>query len=226
MTQVELTPDLTVTLIDSMGNDDSVTHAARVSIVGARAETEEGERKGLLNFLMSNGHLSPFEHVTATMMLEVPIFVTREIQRHRAFSYNEISARYAKRPPKFYAPQFDRELHQIGKPGKYTFEVGTDDEMLVVWSEMRFAYQTAWDAYERLLENGVAREVARNCLPVGIFTAFYMTGNLRNWMGFLSLRTAPDALFEIREVAFRIEQELYKVAPACMELWDRAGRGL
>ena len=225
MTQeIELTSELGVSLIDSMGSDESVVHAARVSIVGAKAETEDGERKGLLNFLMSNSHNSPFEHVTATVMLEIPIFITREVHRHRTFSYNEVSGRYSILKPKFYVPHSDRPIVQIGKPGTYSFSQGSDEQYNALYPELQNSYQASWSTYERLLESGIAKEVARDVLPVGIYTAFYMTGNLRNWMSFLSLRTSPDALYEIRQVAFQIEQELCKIAPTCMSLWDENGR--
>lgn len=222
--QIELTSEMGVTLIDHMGSDESAVHAARVSIVGARAETEEGERKGLLNFLMSNRHATPFEHMTATFLLEVPIFVTREIHRHRTFSYNEWSGRYSTLLPKFYAPSPDRPLKQIGKPGAYRFEQGSNKEHVQVRAELRHAYQTAWNGYEFMLGNGIAKEVARDLLPVAIYTSFYMTGNLRNWLNFLSLRSAPDALYEIREVAFKVEEELFKLCPTILSLWDENNR--
>lgn len=222
--QIELTCEMGVSLVDSMGDDESVVHAARVSIVGARAETESGERSGLLNFLMKNSHNSPFEHVVATMMLEIPIFVTREVHRHRTFSYNEVSGRYSVLKPKFYAPHSDRPIIQVGKPGAYSFSQGSDDQYNTLYPELQRSYQQAWNTYERLLENGIAKEVARDVLPVGIYTAFYMTGSLRNWLSYLSLRTSPDALYEIREMSFKIEEELYEIAPVCMELWDKNGR--
>lgn len=225
MTQIELTNVMGVTLIDSMGSDESAVHAARVSIVGARAETEEGERKGLLNFLMSNGHSSPFEHFTATFMVEVPLFVRSEIQRHRNFSYNERSGRYSILPPLFYAPSDDRPLKQVGKPGAYKFTVGSASDHSTVLSESRHCYQTCWDAYEYMVHDcGLAKEVARDVLPLSLYTSFYMTGNLRNFLNFLSLRTSEDALFEIREVAFKMEQELFKLSPTILSLWDENGR--
>ena len=76
-----------------------------------------------------------------------------------------------------------------------------------------------------MLDEGIAKEVARDLLPVGIYTSFYMTGNLRNWLHYLSLRTAPDALYEIRQVSMQIEEQLQKVAPVCMGLWSEHGRG-
>lgn len=223
-TSVEFSSESTVQLTNSMGSDESVVHAARVSIVGARAETEEGERKGLLNFLMSNRHSSPFASVTAAFLIECPIFVAREVFRHRVFDFNEISGRYSILPPKFYIPPAGRPLIQVGKPGAYSFTEGTEEQAKNTEITLKHAYMYAWDRYQDMLRWGIAKEVARDLLPVGIFTAFYMTGNLRNWMSFLSLRTTPDALFEIREVSAQIEEQLCKVAPVCMSLWQEHGR--
>lgn len=487
-THIEVTSEVAATLIDSMGDDESVVHAARVSIVGAKAETESGEKRGLLNFLMSNRHSSVFEHVTAKFMLEVPIFVAREVVRHRTFclaaetpitcvqpngtpyqrtvehlykthlgthlfrslhidsnervrqfnqvrqlrvfdeesrkfttgnvdnifqsgvkevyeirtkgshlkssrdlvvrasadhpfltsegwvkvkdlsgdelivrpgkiatsdlgrqippslrqgigvwtsmlrprligegtacyicndffeakeleldhivsvhadlnlalnisniapacipchrrktnkeqppktgvcalgekrsklynkpilvaesmtydiemegpnhnyladhlvvhnSYNETSGRYSVLPPKFYSPPPSRPLQQVGKPGKYTFTEGTKEQISNTEITLKHAYMYAWDRYQDMLRWGIAKEVARDLLPVGIFTSFYMTGNLRNWLSYLSLRTAPDALFEIREVSRQIEEQLETVAPTCVSLWREHGR--
>lgn len=224
-TPVTLITEIKATLVDTMGDDESVVHAARVSIVGARAETEGGEKTGLINFLMKNSHASPFEHVTATFLVECPIFVTREVHRHRTFSYNEVSGRYSVLEPKFYVPPAARPLTQVGKPGSYRFEEGTDEQAMLALGELRFAYQTCWNGYERLLEAGIAKEVARDLLPVGIYTSFYMTGNLRNWLNFLKLRTAPDALYEIRDMAAEVEEQLERIAPTCLECWNKNGRG-
>lgn len=222
--KIELTSDISVSLIDSMGSDDSVVHAARVSIVGSRAETEGGERKGLLNFLMSNRHASPFEHVVATFMIQCPIFVVREWHRHRTQSYNEMSGRYTVLRPKFYIPEVDRPLVQVGKPGAYRFEVGSFEDWQSVKNTLEGSYQQSWNAYSGMLNAGIAKEVARDCLPVGIYTDFYATANLRNWMGFLSLRTSPDALYEIRQAAGKVETHLHKMFPTIMNLWDENGR--
>lgn len=221
---IELCSEMGVSLIDSMGSDESVVHAARVSIVGARAETEGGERKGLINFLMSNRHASPFEHITATFMLEVPIFVTREIHRHRTFAYNEVSGRYSVLPQKFYMPAEDRPLVQIGKPGAYTFEAGTILDYQTTLVCLRSAYEESARQYTMMLDMGIAKEVARDCLPVATYTAFYMTGSLRNWFNFLSLRMAQDALYEIRQTANKVEELLHTIAPISTALWIENGR--
>lgn len=224
MKEIELCSEMGVSLIDSMGTDESVVHAARVSIVGARAETEQGERKGLLNFLMKNRHASPFEHVTATFMLEVPIFVTREVHRHRTFSYNEVSGRYSVLPQKFYVPSEERPLVQVGKPGAYTFEAGTILDYQTTLVCLQSAYEEASRQYDLMLQMGIAKEVARDCLPVAVYTAFYMTGSLRNWFNFLSLRTSSDALYEIRQTANKVEELLHTIAPVSVGLWIENGR--
>lgn len=225
MTQIELTDEMDVTLIDSMGNDLSIVRAAKVSF--NKDVTEMGvPEEGLLGFLMREKHCSPLEHVSATMRFEVPIFIAREHMRHRVQAYNEWSARYSFLQPKFYLPAMNRPIHQVGKPGHYKFETGSPDEMSTIYSEMRHVYQTAWNSYEYMVNDcGFAKEVARNCLPVGVYTSYFATANLRGWLNYLSLRTSPDALYEIQDVAFKVELELQKIVPVTMELWDKNGRG-
>lgn len=223
--QIELTCDLKADLIDSMGTELSIVNAARVSFNQTSDELSEKDA-GLIGFLMKNRHASPFEHCVVTFRIEAPIFVAREWHRHRTQSYNEWSGRYSPLQPKFYAPDYDRPLIQVGKPGAYKFEVPQDDSINIdLYREFRFSCQTAWDAYEYLLDAGVAKEVARMILPVNIYTSWYATGNLRNWINFLSLRTDMQAMFEIRQLAFSVEKVLYDTYPITMEAWDKAGRG-
>jgi thymidylate synthase (FAD) len=218
---VTFSDQMGVTLVDSMGGDQSIVSAARVST--GSAGTAEADR-GLIKFLMKNRHASPFEHVTATFLVECPIFVTREWHRHRTQSFNETSGRYRILEPKFYIPGEDRPLQQIGKVGSYDFVVGTELQQEHTREQLTAAYTTAWDHYQFLLNQGVAKEVARMVLPVGIYTSFYATANLRNWLGFLSLRTAADAMQEIRDAAAKIETHLHRIAPVTLEAWDAFGR--
>ncbi|WJN63150.1 ThyX-like thymidylate synthase [Streptomyces phage phiScoe44] len=146
--------------------------------------------EGLINYLMRDRHGSPFEHGSFTFVIEAPIFVAREFFRHRAgWSYNEESGRYRELRPVFYVPGPGRNLQQVGKPGAYTFEPGTPAQYSSVTASSKDAYQVAWNAYQNQLQAGVAKEVARNVLPVGIFTSFWATCNPRSLMHFLSLRT-------------------------------------
>ena len=226
MTQIELSTDLKADLIDSMGTELSIANAARVSF-NETSEVLTTKDEGLIRFLMKNRHASPFEHCVITFRIEAPIFVAREWHRHRTQSYNEWSGRYSAMEPRFYAPDYDRPLIQKGKPGAYYFEVPQDDKVNIeVYKDLRFSYQTAWNCYDHLLnEVGVAKEVARMCLPVSVYTSWYATANLRNWINFLSLRAEEHALFEIRELAFKVEDQLYKLYPITLTEWDKSGRG-
>ncbi|WJN62831.1 ThyX-like thymidylate synthase [Streptomyces phage phiScoe2] len=167
--------------------------------------------KGLINYLMRDRHGSPFEHGSFTFVIEAPIFVAREFFRHRAgWSYNEESGRYRELRPVFYVPGPERNLQQVGKPGAYTFEPGTPAQYSSVTASSKDAYQVAWDAYQNQLHAGVAKEVARNVLPVGIFTSFWATCNPRSLMHFLSLRTnrqnAKVPSFPQREIEMVADQ--------------------
>ncbi|GAA0632498.1 hypothetical protein GCM10009535_05250 [Streptomyces thermocarboxydovorans] len=125
-----------------------------------------------------------------------PISVFREWQRHRIASYNEESARYRELRPSFHLPAVDRNLVQVGKPGAYRFEPGTAEQLGVVDGALVTAYQTAFKAYEQMLAAGIAREIARAALPVGIYSSMYVTMNPRGLMNFLSLRAyREDAAF-------------------------------
>lgn len=193
--------DVTVKLIQHMGDDRAVIAAARVSTKGIDSEAAffgtEGvtaEASGLINFLMRNRHGTPFEHNAMTFLIEAPIMVFREFHRHRiGWSYNEESARYKQLDPTFYIPAGDRALVQEGKPGHYIYVPGTFEQHQRVIAELVKSYRTAYTAYVQMLELGIAKEVARACLPVAIFSSMYATCNTRSLMAFLSLRTKREA---------------------------------
>lgn len=201
-----LTNDLTVHLEQVSASDLDVARAAWVSNFGEDAREKDGERVGgLVKFLYKNKHMSPFEHGRFTFFIDCPIFVAREFMRHRTFSFNEASGRYKVLNNKFYVPAMHRPLIQKGKVGAYTFEPGTPEQYEVVIRNFHKAYEVCWGGYEEMLEAGIAKEVARIILPVGLYTQFYATVDPRNLMHFLSLRTDPTALEEIRLVAEAME---------------------
>ena len=211
-----------VELIKTNASDESVARAAWVSNYGEDArEKEAGRIAGLINYLYRNLHMSPFEHGSFTFFIDVPIFVAREFMRHRTFSFNEVSGRYTELKPKFYVPANHRPLVQQGKVGEYTFVPGTDEQYAKItrWHEQNFA--EAWDIYQAAINNGVAREVARNVLPVSTYTQFYATTNLRNLMHFLELRNAENALFEIRDVAEQMEEIFELTTPLTWSAFDK-----
>lgn len=211
-----------VKLISKMADDLSVVQSARVSTEGQRSLDGEAEPR-LINYLMRERHASPFEHAVFTFYVRAPIFVTREILRHRTASFNEESGRYRELDGTYYYPN-ERPLRQVGKTGDYKFEAGEDLRDITL-DGFDLAYGTAQTVYEELLIAGVAKEVARMVLPVGIYSSMYITMNARGLMNFLSLRTAPNAQYEIREVASQMELAFEEAMPITYDAWNKNGRG-
>lgn len=227
--------DVDVELVKHNAADADVVWAARVSTLGDQATGLEGDEyprtEGLINFLMKNRHGTPFEHSVMTFYVHAPIFVMREMMRHRTFSFNEESGRYRELAPEFYVPGPDRKLVQVGKPGHYEFEDGHPGQRSVVVNATNQAYVTAWTAYQLMLTSGVAREVARVVLPVGLFSSTYVTGNARALMNFFSLRVrSDDATFpsfpqrEIEMVAEKMEAEFAELMPLTHAAFVKNGR--
>lgn len=207
-----------VALDDHMGSDLEIVNNARVSFNSESDVMGESE-VGLIGYLMRNRHGSPFEAVTFRFDIKAPLFVFREWHRHRAgHSYNEQSARYSIIEPEFYVPARDAIRHQVGKPGAYTFE-RVEDGLLArdVQTDIEQAQLRAYRTYEDLLEQGIAKEVARVVLPVGTYSRMKWTCNLRSLMHFLSLRNSPHAQREIREYAEIVEVLAFQVCPVAMQ---------
>jgi thymidylate synthase (FAD) len=201
-----------VRLDDAMADDLSVVNGARVSFARHKTEMDDSDA-GLIRFLMRERHGTPFEHNSFRFHIRAPIFVAREWFRHRVGSFNEFSMRYAKATDDFYVPEPDDVRSQVGKPGAYSFEPMEPDVAETTREEMRALYEAAFSAYERLVEHGVARELARSVLPVGAYTEFYWTVNARALMNFLSLRNSETAQREIRRYAEAAEQFLAEKMP-------------
>ncbi|MEU9603665.1 FAD-dependent thymidylate synthase [Streptomyces sp. NPDC048057] len=218
-----------VELIDAMGGDHSIVRAARVS---SGSKTGDPVRDGgLINFLMRDRHGSPFEAAVLQFKIGVPLFVAREWFRHRVSSFNEVSGRYTVLEPVFYEPAEGRPMTQLGKPGAYRFEPGTVTQARHSRVAHRQVAETAWTAYEDQLALGVAREVARNVLPLSLYTSFYWTVNARSLMNFLSLRRVTEAttvptypLYEIDQAAGLVEELAREVAPEAFAAFDKHGR--
>ncbi|WP_037819501.1 FAD-dependent thymidylate synthase [Streptomyces sp. NRRL B-3229] len=228
--------DVSVELVKSSASDSDVLFAARVSTLGEQSLDElqkDPERsKGLINYLMRDRHGSPFEHNSMTFFISAPIFVFREFMRHRVgWSYNEESGRYRELDPVFYVPGADRKLVQEGRPGKYVFVEGSPQQHEIVRSVLDDSYQQAYTAYQKLLAEGVAREVARSVLPVGLFSSMYATCNARSLMHFLGLRTQHEQAKvpsfpqrEIEMVGEKMEAEWAKLMPLTYAAFNANGR--
>ena len=236
--ELQFRSDVTVELVRSSAHDSDVLFAARVSTQGeqtldtAQSGAEASDRdRGLINYLMRDRHGSPFEHNSMTFYVQAPIFVFREFMRHRIASYNEESGRYRELRPVFYVPGPERNLVQVGKPGAYDFLPGSPEQTALVNDEVRSVATAAFESYQRMLEAGVAREVARIVLPLTIYSSMYVTVNARSLMNFLSLRTQhEDAHFpsypqrEIAMVAERMEELWAERMPLTHAAFVTAGR--
>ncbi len=212
-----------VRLDDAMASDLSVVNAARVSFARRKEEMDDADA-GLIRFLLRERHGTPFEHNAFRFHIRAPIFVAREWFRHRVGSFNEFSMRYAKASDDFYVPAAEDVRTQVGKPGSYTFEEVDPAVAETTRDELRAVYESAFAAYERLVELGVARELARSVLPVGAYTEFYWTVNARSLMNFVSLRAAEAAQREIRRYADACERFLAEEMPVTYEAFVAAGR--
>ena len=235
MSEIIFRDDVTVELVKSSASDADVIWAARVSTAGETSLEEldkDAEKSaGLINYLARERHGSPFEHTSFTFFISAPIFVFREFMRHRIASYNEESGRYRELKPVFYIPNRDRKLIQVGKTGHYTFEAGTEEQYNLMVSEMKKAYTAAYDAYQKMLDAGIAREVARATLPVATYSSMYVTMNARALMNFLSLRTTAEGSHfpsypqrEIEMVGEKMEAFFAEKMPLVHAAFNKSGR--
>ena len=212
-----------VRLDDAMASDLSVVNGARVSFARHKAEMDEAD-EGLIRFLMRDRLGTPFEHNSFRFHIRAPIFVAREWFRHRVGSFNEFSMRYAKATDEFYVPEPEDVRTQVGKPGAYSFDPVPPEVAETTREELTAVYDTAFETYEKLVELGVARELARCVLPVGAYTEFYWTVNARALMNFLSLRAAETAQREIRRYAEACEVFFQEKMPVTYDAFVANGR--
>ena len=227
--------DMTVELIKQAASDADVIWAARVSTKGEQSladiDADPARSAGLINFLMRDRHGTPFEHSSMTFYVQAPIFVFREFMRHRTFSYNEESGRYRQLDPVFYRPGPARKLVQTGKPGAYVFDAVPPSSTRWSTETVEDSCRQAYAAYLAMLDAGVAREVARTVLPVGLYSSMYATCNARALMNFLSLRVKhDDSTFpsfpqrEIEMVAEQMETLWAGLMPLTHAAFERNGR--
>ncbi len=235
---IQFRSDVTVELVRASAHDSDVLFAARVSTQGEQTleaaqdvDLDTSRSKGLINYLMRDRHGSPFEHNSMTFYVRAPIFVFREFMRHRIASYNEESGRYRELDPVFYVPGPDRNLVQVGKAGAYDFLPGSAEQTELAVREAQTVATEAYASYQRMLDAGIAREVARIVLPLSIYSSMYVTMNARALMNFLSLRTKREGThfpsFPQREIEMAAEQmEAFwaDLMPLTYEAFNENGR--
>jgi len=206
----------------SCADDLSVVNAARVSF-GIQSEELSEKDKGLIGFLMREKHGTPFEHNFFRFHIKAPIFVVREWFRHRiGWSYNEYSGRYSQMMTEAYIPNGEQMRTQVGKPGAYTFEPMENYQFSQ--DRIKMSYYASFHAYEKLLEEGVAKEVARMVLPVATYSEFYATTNARALMNFINLRGDETAQWEIQQYAHALEHFFQGAMPVTHSHFVENGR--
>lgn len=213
MSEIKILDHGLVRLVDHMGNDLSIVRAARVSYdADWRTGDDAGKDEKLISYLMKNHHTSPFEAVTFTFEVKAPLFVFRQWHRHRTWSYNEVSARYAELPEEFYVPELSDITHQ-STSNKQMRTNEQHDNALLMQSYMRKSMMDAFALYKELLAQGCPRELARSVLPCSTYSRMFATVDLHNLFHFLRLRLHEHAQKEIRVYAEAMLELVEPIVP-------------
>lgn len=211
-----------VSLVDHWGSDEAIIEAARMSTNKGFQGWETDER--LLSYLYRNNHATPFEMAGMVIEVKAPLFVFREWHRHRTQSYNEMSARYIPVPDEHYVPDVARltagngvnkQANSATSNGKPLSEADAS-----VWlGYLCDLYEEAQLVYQKGLEWGVPKELARLAMPVARYSRMRASANLRNWLGFLTLRMSSNAQWEIRQYAEAVASIVSDLFPRTFKLF-------
>ncbi len=209
-----------VALVDSMGSDRTPAQTARTSFRNRKETTPEQDAK-LTDYLVRNKHTTPIEFCQVRFYMKMPIFVARQLVRHRTASINEVSYRYVTAAREFYVPAAERMQRkaETNKQGSSSEIVDRPDLCIGV---IQAAGDRAFDSYEELLQQGLAPELARIVLPVGTYTEWYWQNDLHNTLHMLRLRLDPHAQYEIRVYAEACLALLRPIFPTIIESWERS----
>ena len=207
-----------VRLVDSMGGDDAIVQAARVSY--GQGTSKVSQDRGLIRYLMRHRHTTPFEMVEFKFHCKMPIFVARQWVRHRTANINEYSLRYSEARDEFYYPepeniQFQSALNKQGRSGEVPPEL--KQKVLEYFKENS---ERSFALYQELNEAGVARELARSLLPVNIYTEWYWKNDLHNLLHFIGLRSDGHAQYEIRVFSDAMAHYVKEKAPFAWEAYQ------
>lgn len=225
--QIKVLDNGYIQLVESWGSDERIIEAARMStekgFLGWGTQEKPGDEK-LLGYLYKNKHMTPFEMAGCIIEVQAPIFVFREWHRHRTQSYNELSGRYTTIPDLNYIPTVERLLIN-SKTNKQAGTIKGADELDEVGAkeyqgELRLMYDNQQRFYEKALQAGVPKELARVHLPVGRYSKMRASTCLRNWLAFMTLRSDPSAQWEIRQYSFELHDILKSLFPRTIELFD------
>ena len=207
-----------VRLVDSMGGDDAIVQAARVSY--GQGTSKVSQDRGLIRYLMRHRHSTPFEMVEFKFHCKMPIFVARQWVRHRTANINEYSLRYSEARDEFYHPdpekiQFQSALNKQGRSGIVPDKL--KQKVLDYFEEIS---ERSFSMYQELNEAGIARELARSILPVNIYTEWYWKNDLHNLLHFIGLRSDSHAQYEIRVFSDAMAESVKLKAPHAWEAYQ------
>lgn len=205
-----------VFVVDRMGSDESIEQAARLSYKGQRPITET---RNLLRYLMRHLHTSPFEQAVISVNMKMPIFVARQLVRHRTQALNEISARYTTLPAEFYVPEAEQVCLQSSSNKQGRSTPVPKDLAHTFRDELWSSSQTAFELYEKMTFKGIARETSRMSLPVNTYTEWQTTISAHNLMHMMLLRRSEHAQWETRQYAYALEQIFQDWLPVTYEAW-------
>ncbi len=206
-------------LIETMGSEVTAVNAARVSFGKMRTEMNDKDVT-LLKYLIQHRHTSPLEHIQFTFVVHCPLFIRSQWHRHRTWKYNEISRRYTSIDMEFYNPTQIRQQAESDRQASVSQDDASwNGENSKIIADFN---QQAFEVYEQLLENGVAREQARGVLPQNMMTTFWATVDLSNLLHFLDLRDDAHAQWEIRQYAQAIKSLIKDEFPTIAEVagWE------
>ena len=203
------------TYINHMGNDMTVVNAARVSFAKEstwddyNSETEQyvlkDKDRKLVHYLAEHGHFSPFGHCFATFHVKAPVFVARQLVKHKFLRWNEISRRYVDSEPEFYEPGEWRGKSEDKKQGS--------EGTVAIYMDQEMQWHRQLTAYTNLINNGVCPEQARMVLPQSMMTEWYWSGSLDAFADMCNLRCAGDTQLETRLVANQICDSMKELFP-------------
>lgn len=204
-----------VRVIDKMGDDGAIVQAARVSY--GKGTKTVNEDRALIRYLMRHKHTSPFEMCEIKLHLKMPMVIAEQLLRHRTANVNKYSGRYSEMLYEFYIPQ-QCDVNRQSKDNKQgrgeAFDAAEANEIIDI---IKTASEASYQTYQKLLEKGVARELARMVLSHNIYTQLYWKIDLHNLLHFLQLRLHKTAQYEIREYANVIEQIVKEWVPYTYE---------
>lgn len=225
-----------VRLEDHMGDDERIAKAAKVSYISNKDKTiinPKATRK-LLRFMMAHRHTSPFEKVVFEFHMKMPIFIARQLIRHRTMSINEVSGRYSVMKEEFFIPELETLMTQSvsNKQGRDESAKITEEQKQFLTECIINSQTHSYEEYELMLGKsndryqilkdfpGLAKEMARINLPLALYTEWYMTINLHNLMHMLGLRQDSHAQFEIQVFANAMYELIKPIVPISIECYD------